>query len=163
MEKIDELFVWLNVCVRQPTDLLFFPAFSKMEPYRFRECSPAMQAFKNRYWISKDIRVVLPPGFTGTKQEIAHCVLVLGCLIEAKERGVYGERDVLLQNVYGADKTPLADDAQRAYHHYKEDTAFTLSWIEWLLLSLNYSDVLHCEADQIRPLARLLAIEDLRV
>lgn len=117
-----------------------------------------VQAFKNRYWYTKDITVVLPPGFTGTKTEIAHCVLVLGCLVDAIERGVYAERDVLLKDVYGPDKEPLADDAQRAYHHYKDDRSIqTLGWIEWLLLSLYYGGVKR--GDAIPP--RELALADL--
>ena len=136
----------------------------KMEPYRFRACSPMMQAFKNKYWYSNDIKVVLPPGSIGSKVEIAHCVLVLGCLIDAQERGVYSgsHRDVLLQDVYGAgaDKMVLTDDAQRAYHHYKDDKSFALSWIEWLLLSLYYPDAL--DFDQSRLLARDAAIMALK-
>lgn len=141
-----------------------------MEPYRFRACSPMMQAFKNKYWYSKDIKVVLPPGNVGSKVEIAHCVLVLGCLIDADERGVRGgsdrsvllhsDRRVLLQDVYGAgaDKMELTVDAQRAYQYFK-DKSFAWTWIEWLLLSLYYPDAL--ESAQIRLEARHAAIMDL--
>ena len=135
------------------------------EPYHFRACSPMMQAFKNKYWYSKDIKVVLPPGSIGSKAEIAHCVLVLGCMIDADARGVRGgcggndrsDRSVILQDVYGAgaDKMVLTVDARRVYHHYK-DKSFAWSWVEWLLLSLYYPDAL--ESAQIRLEARHAAI-----
>ncbi len=132
-----------------------------MEPYRFRACSPMMQAFKNKYWYSKDIKVVLPPGSIGSKVEIAHCVLVLGGLIDADEHSVRGGRAVLLQDVYGdgADKMVLTDDVQRAYNYYKDKT-FAWTWLEWLLLSLYYPDTL--DFDQSRLLARDAAIMDLK-
>lgn len=138
------------------------------EPYRFRMCSHAMQVFKNKYWTTLDITVVLPPGFMGTKKEIAHCVLVLGCLINTKERlpagvlGHVGDRIDILKDVYGDDKDKeLAAEADRAYHHYQFDAPFLLSWIEWLLLANFYKDVLHKKEADIRPLARLAALADI--
>lgn len=137
------------------------------EPYKFRDCSPAMQAYKNRYWEKNNIKIVLPPGFTGTKVEIAHCVLVLGCLLNVKEklaeRGYYGypgHRADVLKDVYAPDKD-LAPEADRAYHHYKCDGPLMLGWIEWVLLNNSYEDVLHKDAAEIRTLARLAALADI--
>jgi hypothetical protein len=139
-----------------------------MEPYRFRECSYAMQMFKNKYWTTKDITVVLPPGFTGTKTEIAHCVLVLGCILNWKTKlpvgfmGPIGDRIDVLKDVYGDDKDKvLAPDADRAFHHYRGGSLLLLEWIEWVLLNTTYPHVLHKDAAECPALARLLAFADI--
>jgi hypothetical protein len=174
LEKIEYSFfkdlIW---CRTRHNDIRFFPTFlpflsTNMEPYRFRECSPAMQAFKNKYWTTSDITVVLPLGFTGTKTEIAHCVLVLGCILTVKTNlpagymGHIGDRNDVLKDVYGDDKDKeLALDAARAYHQYKGLGLMMLEWIEWVLLNTTYPHVLHKAPTESRARARLHALADL--
>jgi hypothetical protein len=118
-----------------------------------------MQTFKNRYWYSKDIAVVFPRGFTCTREEVAHCVLVLGCLLNALDHGFVGDRDDVLKDVYGPDKEPLSDLAELAYNHYKDDKSLMLGWIAWLLHSTYYGGDLDVDKAREAALADLAALK----
>jgi hypothetical protein len=86
---------------------------------------------------------VLPPSIDRMKNEkVAHCVIVLGCLIYAKKHGInVSDHDAVFHGVYGKYKETYTDAAEIAYNHYKDKEIAELEHSEWVLATCYYGKV----------------------
>jgi len=93
--------------------------------------------------LKMSVTSVLPPAINRMENEkVAHCVLILGCLIYAKKHRIsVNDTDAVLDGVYGKYDETYTDAAEIAYNYYKDKELAELEHSEWVLATCYYGKV----------------------